>query len=69
VLLDWQARTERCLAAAKATGEISIRSDCARLAAFFWIGWEGAVLRAKLERRAEPLRIFADCFRATLTVS
>jgi TetR/AcrR family transcriptional regulator, transcriptional repressor for nem operon len=69
VLLDWQARTERCLEAAKATGEISIRSDCARLAAFFWIGWEGAVLRAKLERRAEPLRIFADCFRATLTVS
>jgi TetR/AcrR family transcriptional regulator, transcriptional repressor for nem operon len=69
VLLDWQARTERCLAAAKATGEISIRSDCARLAAFFWIGWEGAVLRAKLERRAEPLRIFAECFRATLTVS
>lgn len=28
-------------------------------AALFWIGWEGAVLRAKLERRAEPLEIFS----------
>lgn len=63
-LLDWQARTERCLEAAKAADEIPKISDCSRLAAFFWIGWEGAVLRAKLEGRAEPLRIFADCFRA-----
>jgi TetR/AcrR family transcriptional regulator, transcriptional repressor for nem operon len=66
-LFDWQARTERCLEAAKSAGEISKTSDCARLSAFFWIGWEGAVLRAKLERRAEPLRIFAACFRAMLT--
>ena len=43
-------------------------ADCARLAAFFWIGWEGAVLRAKLDRSAEPLRVFADCFRATVKV-
>lgn len=68
VLLGWQARTERCLEAAQAVGEIPQRVDCARLAAFFWIGWEGAVLRAKLERRAEPLRVFADCFRMTVTI-
>lgn len=67
VLLDWQARTERCLEAAKAAGEISKGTDCARLAAFYWIGWEGAVLRAKLEHRAEPLRIFADYFKAMAT--
>ncbi len=66
VLSDWQARTERCLEAAKAVGEISKRADCARLAAFFWIGWEGAVLRAKLERCAEPLHIFTTCFKATV---
>lgn len=64
VLTDWQARTERCLEAAKTAGEIPKSSRCADLAAFFWIGWEGAVLRAKLERRAEPLRLFADHFMA-----
>lgn len=66
VLLNWQARTERCLEAARAAGEISKHADCAGLAAFFWIGWEGAVLRAKLERQARPLRIFAELFRANL---
>lgn len=68
VLIDWQGRTERCLEAAKSAGEIPKSTDCAGLAAFFWIGWEGAVLRAKLERRAEPLRIFADHFRAMVTI-
>lgn len=64
VLLGWQARTERCLQEAQAHGEIGRQVDCTRLAAFFWIGWEGAVLRAKLERQARPLRIFAEQFRA-----
>jgi TetR/AcrR family transcriptional repressor of nem operon len=66
VLLDWQARFERCLDEAKASGEISTKADSARLAAFFWIGWEGAVLRAKLERNGEPLRVFADLFLMSL---
>ncbi len=68
VLLDWQARTQRCLEAARAAGDIPAHADCARLAAFFWIGWEGAVLRAKLERRAEPLRVFAEVFQACIQV-
>lgn len=66
VLLDWQARFERCLDEAKAAGEISTKADSARLAAFFWIGWEGAVLRAKLERNGEPLRVFAELFLMSL---
>jgi TetR/AcrR family transcriptional repressor of nem operon len=66
VLLDWQARFERCLDEAKAAGEISTKADSARLAAFFWIGWEGAVLRAKLDRNGEPLRVFADLFLMSL---
>lgn len=66
VLLDWQARFERCLEEAKAAGEIPADADCARWAAFFWIGWEGAVLRAKLERNGEPLRVFADMFLMSL---
>jgi TetR/AcrR family transcriptional repressor of nem operon len=66
VLLDWQARMERCLDAAKAAREIPKNADCARWAAFFWIGWEGAVLRAKLERQGGPLRVFSDTFRTSL---
>ncbi|MGX5733238.1 acrylate utilization transcriptional regulator AcuR [Bosea thiooxidans] len=62
VFADWEARTACCLAAAKSAGEIDPRADCAQLAAFFWIGWEGAVLRAKLERGPEPLDQFAEGF-------
>jgi len=62
VLRDWQARTARCLEAAKLAGEIAGDIDCGRWAEYFWIGWEGAVLRAKLEQRAEPLRVFAEHF-------
>ncbi|KAB1070542.1 acrylate utilization transcriptional regulator AcuR [Methylobacterium planeticum] len=65
-LLDWQARTARCLEAARAAGEIAPEADCAALAAYFWIGWEGAVLRAKLERSPAPLDLFADTFLAGL---
>lgn len=62
VFEDWQARTAACLRAAQAAGEIAPDADCDALAAFFWIGWEGAVLRAKLERRAAPLDHFAAGF-------
>lgn len=68
-LLDWQARTARCLdaaRAARAAGEIAPEADCAALAAYFWIGWEGAVLRAKLERSPAPLDLFAATFLAGL---
>lgn len=66
VLEDWQSRTAACLSAAQAAGEIAAHHDPARLAAIFWIGWEGAVLRAKLERKPDPLTIFADGFFAML---
>lgn len=66
VFADWEARTARCLRAAKDAGEIAADADCADLARFFWIGWEGAVLRAKLERRPDPLDAFADRFLAMI---
>ena len=67
VLEDWQARTANCLRLAQDLGDLDERHDPDTLAAFFWIGWEGAVLRAKLERCADPLRCFADTFFITLT--
>ncbi|WP_421882866.1 TetR family transcriptional regulator C-terminal domain-containing protein [Methylibium sp.] len=65
VLLSWQHRTAACLREAAAAGELATRlneADSEMLARFFWIGWEGAILRAKLTQNDEPLRLFADCF-------
>lgn len=66
VFLDWQSRVACCLDEAKAAGEISAASDCRQLAATFWIGWEGAILRAKLEGSPDALDLFADFFLAGL---
>lgn len=66
VFADWQTRFAGCLVAAQEAGELSCQADCDELAAFFWIGWEGAVLRAKLERSAVPLEIFGRVFFAGL---
>lgn len=63
-LQDWQARTSKCLQEAQSEGSIAKFHDCDNLAEFFWVGWEGAVLRAKLERRGTPLTIFATGFFA-----
>ncbi len=66
VFADWQSRFASCLRAAQDAGELSRQADCDELAAFFWIGWEGAVLRAKLDRSAKPLEIFGRGFFAGL---
>lgn len=62
VFADWEARTARCLQAARLAGQIPPDADCDALAAFFWIAWEGAVLRAKLERDPKALDAFAEGF-------
>lgn len=66
VLEDWEARTAACLVAARSAGEISADTDCGRLAQAFWIGWEGAVLRAKLERHSAPIDIYVANFLASV---
>jgi TetR/AcrR family transcriptional repressor of nem operon len=66
VLMDWQSRVASCLEAAKEANELAPEADCQQLAAFFWIGWEGAVLRAKLVRNADPMELFAGYFFAVL---
>lgn len=66
VLRDWEERTARCLRAGQEAGEILADADCVMLAQFFWIGWEGAVLRAKLERNPAALDTFAEGFLAMI---
>ena len=67
ILLDWQRRLAACLSEAVQQGQISAQSDCAALAAFFWIGWEGAILRAKLVQHAGPLDTFLDGYLAGIS--
>ena len=66
VFADWEARLAACLERARRDGAIARSADSAALARYFWIGWEGAVLRAKLELGSEPLDLFADGFLAGL---
>ncbi|MGF6691854.1 TetR/AcrR family transcriptional regulator [Pseudomonas sp. D(2018)] len=66
ILCSWQDRLAQCLREACAAGELSAKADCEGLAAFFWIGWEGAVLRARLTRDNVPLDVFFKGFLAGL---
>jgi len=62
IFVGWQARLATCLREAQCCGELAAHADCAELAAFFWIGWEGAVLRARLVQSDIPLNTFIAGF-------
>lgn len=62
VLEAWQARTAHLFRQAQQEGALGPDQDPDALAETFWIGWEGAVLRAKLELRPDPLRRFTTTF-------
>ena len=66
VLDDWQQRLAQCLREAREDGELAPDADCEALADFFWIGWEGAVMRAKLKGTAGPLDTFMTAYLAGL---
>lgn len=62
ILQGWQQRVASCLRAASANGDLAADADFDALAQFFWIGWEGAVMRARLTRCSAPLDVFARLF-------
>ncbi len=68
VLLSWEQRVAACLQEAVRVRELPADSDAEALSRFFWIGWEGAVLRAKLTRNFEPLDQFASVYFAKVAV-
>lgn len=55
ILDSWQRRIATCLREAILEGELSKSANTSELAELFWIGWEGAVSRAKLEADSAPL--------------
>ncbi|QBM19114.1 transcriptional regulator AcuR [Marinobacter sp. JH2] len=64
VFRDWEVRIARVLEEARQAGEVPEHLVPEQMAQFFWIGWEGAVLRAKLEQSSQPLEQFANGFMA-----
>lgn len=62
IISGWQKKVEVCLLQAQALNDISASVDCRLMAVFFWMGWEGAVMQAKLARNGEPLDIFITIF-------
>jgi len=66
ILDDWESRVACCLEDAQRCGEICGDMPPALLAQVFWSGWEGAVMRAKLFRSAEPLDQFWAYFRHSI---
>jgi TetR/AcrR family transcriptional repressor of nem operon len=66
IFLNWQYRLTQCLQAAQQHGEIASTVNCELLAEHFWVGWEGAVSRAKLVQSTEPLQNYFNQFIAGL---
>ena len=68
VFAEWQSRFAASLEAAKTVGQIRHDADCEELAEVFWIGWEGAVLRAKLEKSPQALTRFSSFYFDAISV-
>jgi TetR/AcrR family transcriptional repressor of nem operon len=62
ILQSWERRVEECLERARQQNTLAAQADCRELAAYFWAGWEGAVMRAKLNANADPLHNFISYF-------
>jgi TetR/AcrR family transcriptional repressor of nem operon len=68
VLVSWEIRVTACLEEAVQRGEIASDNDAHALSRFFWIGWEGAILRAKLTRSLAPIDHFAGIYFSRVAV-
>ena len=59
---SWQARVATCLLESQKQGEIDIQGSIEETSQAFWIGWEGAVHRARLIKSTQPLSLFMTFF-------
>ena len=67
IFRDWECRLQVCLSEAIQSGELPAQTDCVAMAHVFWVGWEGAVLRARLRQDLQPMRAFHALFLAALS--
>lgn len=68
VLVSWEERVTSCLQEAIDVGDIASSNDAHVLSRFFWIGWEGAILRSKLMRSLAPIDHFVDLYFSKIAV-
>ncbi|RNM05350.1 TetR/AcrR family transcriptional regulator [Dickeya undicola] len=66
ILERWQALVAACLSDALSSREICSEMNDKQLAAIFWSGWEGAVMRAKLYCSTQPVYDFWSYFKASV---
>ena len=66
IFAEWRTPFAACIAEAQAMGEIEITFAPEELAEFLLSSWEGAILRMKVARNAEPLERFQRILFATV---
>lgn len=59
---SWQVRVATCLLESRKQGEIDLTGNINDISQAFWIGWEGAVHRARLVKSTQPLSLFMAFF-------
>ncbi len=62
VLQDWEQRLAECLKEAIEAGQLANDCDIHAESSYFWTGWEGAVMRARLKQNASPMTQFGQRF-------
>ena len=66
IFAEWRAPFAACIAEGQGAGEIATTFAPHELAEFLLSSWEGAILRMKVERNAEPLERFKRIVFATV---
>jgi TetR/AcrR family transcriptional repressor of nem operon len=66
IFAEWRSPFAACIAEGQATGEIAATFAPEDLADFLLSSWEGAILRMKVVRNAEPLERFKHIVFATV---
>ena len=66
IFAEWRAPFAACIAEGQAAGEIARTFAPEDLAEFLLASWEGAIMRMKVERAAEPLERFKRIAFATM---
>jgi TetR/AcrR family transcriptional regulator, transcriptional repressor for nem operon len=66
IFAEWRAPFAACIAEGQGAGEIAATFEPEELAEFLLSSWEGAILRMKVERNAEPLERFKRIVFATV---
>jgi TetR/AcrR family transcriptional regulator, transcriptional repressor for nem operon len=66
IFAEWRTPFASCIAEAQAAGEVETVFDPDDLAEFLLASWEGAILRMKVDRTAEPLERFKRIAFATI---